>query len=216
MMEYNTLGVMLRTVRCRLFGRADIVRWADVASFDQDWEERMRLVAELVPKGTRVIEFGAGNRKLQSYLDPSCSYVASDLVERGADTVVLDLSSRPLPDLAPVNVDVAVFAGVIEYITDLHSFVRWLADQVEICVASYECAHSRSLTLSRIRETVQRLGAGWVNTFTEAEFVEIFRSAGFALVETRDWHSADGDERIFVFRTLASEGRIVTGERLGP
>jgi hypothetical protein len=93
-----------------------------------------------------------------------------------------------------------VFAGVIEYIADLHSFVAWLAQQVSTCIASYECAHTRPQSVDRVRETIRRTGAGWVNTFREDEFVEIFRSAAFRAVDARDWHTPNGSERIFVFR----------------
>ena len=98
-MEYNTVGLMLRTLRCRLLGRADISRWRNAEAFGDDWKERTLLIARLVPKGTRVIEFGAGKRNLESQLDRSCTYIPSDLVSRGPGTLVLDLNARPWPNL---------------------------------------------------------------------------------------------------------------------
>jgi hypothetical protein len=198
-MEYNTLGVIFRTLRCRWFGRADIMRWQNASGFD-DWGERTRLIARLVPHGTRVIEFGAGGRALEGQLDASCVYLPSDIINRGANTLILDLNVRPLPDLRALQLDVAVLAGVVEYLADFHSFADWLSQQVRMCIVSYECAHTQPGSFDRVRETIRRTGAGWVNTFDEDEFVEVFRSAGFTVKDTRDWHTPSGSERIFVFR----------------
>jgi hypothetical protein len=207
-MKYYTFGVFFRTVRCRLFGQTDLARWMDTSNFDTDWEERTRLMARIVPKHSRVIEFGAGKRQLESYLDPSCSYVPSDVIDRGGNTIVLDLNSRPLPDLTHLKLDVAVFAGVLEYISDLDSVVLWLSDQVAMCVASYGCAHTRPRTVGRFKETIRRTGAGWINTFTEDALVQTFGAGGFVLTETHNWHVSDSSERIFVFNADASRRDI--------
>jgi hypothetical protein len=191
---------MLRTLRCRLLGAADTARWGNAEAFD-DWKERTLLIAQLIPRGTRVIEFGAGKRNLESQLDTSCTYIPSDLVSRGPGTLVLDLNTRPLPNLRELKLDVAVLAGVIEYISAPRSFVSWLSQQVTMCIASYGCARTRARTLGRVSETIRRTGAGWVNTFTEDELIEIFCSAGFTLTDMRDWHTMGGSERIFVFRS---------------
>ena len=203
-MKYNTFEVFFRTLRCRLFGKTDFARWIDTSNYDAEWEERIQLISRVVPKHTRVIEFGAGKRQLESYLDPTCTYFPSDLVARGGNTIVLDLNSRPLPDLSHLKLDVAVFAGVLEYISDLDSVVPWLSHQVAMCVASYGCAHTRPRTIGRFKETIRRTGAGWINTFTEDALVQTFGAGGFILTETHDWHVGDSSERIFVFNTLAS------------
>jgi hypothetical protein len=199
-MKYNTFGVFLRTLRSRLFGQTDLARWIDTSNFDAEWEERTQLIARIVPKHTRVIEFGAGKRQLESYLDPTCSYFPSDLVDRGGNTIVLDLNSRPLPDLSHLKLDVAVFAGVLEYISELDSVVLWLSYQVAMCIASYGCAHTQPRTIDRFNETIRRTGAGWINTFTEDALVQTFGAGGFILTETHDWHVGDSSERIFVFK----------------
>jgi len=208
MMDYNTPGVFVRTLRCRLFRQTDLGRWIDTSNFDPAWEERTRLIAPLVPNQSRVIEFGAGKRQLESYLDPSCSYIPSDVIDRGGNTIVLDLNSRPLPDLSDLKFDVAVFAGVLEYIFDLDSLVLWLSSQVAMCVASYECADTRPKTLGRFRETIRRTAAGWLNTFTEDALVQTFGAGGFILTETHDWYVSEGSERIFVFNAVARRATL--------
>jgi hypothetical protein len=207
-MKYKTLGIFLRTAKCRLFRQTDFARWIDTSDFDADWEERTRVLARVVPKHRRVIEFGAGKRQLESYLDPSCSYIPSDIVDRRGNTIVLDLNSGPLPDLRYLRLDVAVFGGVLEYVSDLESVVLWLPHQVAMCIASYGCARSRPRTVGRFKETIRRTSAGWINTFTENDLVQIFGAAGYILAETHDWEVAESSERIFVFDAAARRRNI--------
>ena len=128
--------VLLSSLGGMLGRRPDVSRWERESSFEEEWEERTRIMARLVPMGSRVIEFGAGSRKMAHHLDPSCTYVASDVVDRGPGTLVWDLNARPLPDLSPLKVDVAIFGGVLEYLVSLEPIARWLARHVTTCIAS--------------------------------------------------------------------------------
>jgi hypothetical protein len=199
-MEYNTFGIVLRTLRCRWFGKTDLERWRDSRSFDAAWEERAKLIARLVPKNSRVIDFGAGRRTLEKHLDQSCSYIPSDIVTRGSDTIVFDLNQRPLPDLSYLNLQVATLAGVVEYINDLPFFVHWLGRQTRGCIVSYECAQNAAGSLGRFLENIRRTGSGWVNSYTESELLEIFESGGFEMTDRISWVTIEGEESIFQFR----------------
>ena len=190
----------LKVLRCRLLGRADVERWQDLGNHDVSWEERARLIASVIEPHSRVIEFGAGSRKLEKYLNRTCAYTPSDLVERGVGSFVCDLNSRPLPDLFDTRVNVAVFAGVLEYLRDLPTIPRWLARYVPTCIASYECATTPPRTIKRMRETIARAGIGWVNTYGRDEFLGLFAAAGFTCAQTLIWTHPEGPEPIFVFR----------------
>src|SRR6185312_6627264 len=87
--------------------KTDYSRWANARSIYSSWEPRTEMAADLVPNHSRVIEFGAARRALEKYLDPSCVYTASDLVDRGLGTIVCDLNERPLPHLSADPYDVA-------------------------------------------------------------------------------------------------------------
>jgi hypothetical protein len=184
----------------RWLARTDVARWADLGRHDPAWDARTRRIGALVPKGARVVEFGAGRRQLEACLDASCRYVPSDLVSRGPDTLVLDLNRRPLPDLSPLKLDAAVFGGVLEYVGDLRTLVGWVARHVALCIASYECAATRPGTVGRLREAVDRATMGWVNSYTEDALVALFRAAGFTGWDSVDFSGPDGDGRIFLFR----------------
>jgi hypothetical protein len=94
-------------------------RWADTSNFASDWDERSRLIAEMIPAGSRVLDIGAGRQQLRGFLDPSSFYVGSDVVARDAAMLVIDLNARPLPTLRQFRFDVAVLAGVIEYVSQV-------------------------------------------------------------------------------------------------
>jgi hypothetical protein len=196
---YRDVGLFLRTVRCRLTGKADVARWANIGNHEPSWEERTRLIAGLIPPGSRVIEFGAGRMALEGLLDAESRYVPSDLVSRRPGTVVCDLNARPLPDLRSVSPQVAVFAGVLEYLTDVPAVAAWLAGFVDVCIVSYECARSHPGSFHRIRETFTRTWSGWVSTYDEPTLIRVFDEAGFILARKALWVTPDGDEPIFLF-----------------
>jgi hypothetical protein len=196
---YGSWRLGAATFYRQLRARSDVSRWSSLDSFDPSWGSRAELIAELVPEGSRVIEFGAGRRQLEALLPHGCTYIPSDLVDRGPGTLVVDLDDRPLPDLARLAPDLAVFAGVFEYLHHFADIPRWLAAQVPTCIASYECASSRAGTFARLRERSARLRNGWATTYTERELVDLFVAAGWDCSERRTWTTPDGDERIFVF-----------------
>jgi hypothetical protein len=187
----------------RSLGRSDYKRWGNPENLEEWWESRTQQLARMIPTGTRVIEFGAGRRRLEAFLDPSCTYIASDLVERGPGTFLCDLNRRPLPDLRPLAPQVAVFAGVLEYVRDLPAVVEWLAAHVTSCVASYAVAHPSRL-VRKLAAGVRRTYYGYMNAYGEADLVALFARGGFACRQTDSWN----DQRLFLFtRTPSAETR---------
>jgi len=194
------LPIVARSLLCRFFGWSDTSRWSTAAELSPEWDERTKLLARLIPPRAHVIEFGAGRRQIEPYLPQDCTYVPSDFIDRGAGTFICDLNRRPLPDLTPLGVDTAVFGGVLEYIQNVPSLVQWLSRQVRCCVATYECARTRRADLRRLPEYLDRARAGWVNTFSEDEFVELFNQHRFVMAHRELWRTQDGDEPLFFFQ----------------
>jgi hypothetical protein len=178
-----------------VLGKTDYKRWADPRSLEAWWEPRTERVAALVPNHCRVIEFGAGNRRLEEYLDPSCTYVASDIIDRGAETIICDLNRRPLPDLDADTYDVAVLIGVLEYLRDVPSVLDWLARQVPSCVVSYVCVDDRRYSLRGMNESFRRMKMGWMNNYREEEIRSLFHHRGFVSVREDSWEN----NRLFLF-----------------
>ncbi|MCI0463886.1 MAG: class I SAM-dependent methyltransferase, partial [Gemmataceae bacterium] len=197
---------VLRNLAHRALRRSDRRRWADERNLEVWWVARTEKIARLVPQGSRVIEFGAGRRQLEKLLDPTCAYVPSDLVERGPGTFVCDLNRRPLPDLGPLNVDTAVFGGVLEYIHDLGSLLEWLAGHVSCCVASYTCVPPAQSAAAAAKDRIDRLYYGYMNGYHEEELLELFRRAGFACVAQDSWTT----QSLFRFVKLRRETASAT------
>ncbi len=184
-----------KTAALKLFRRSDYKRWVNSDNYFAWWAARTEAMGRYIPEGSRVIEFGAGSRSLESYLAPNCSYIPSDLVDRGPGTVVCDLNKRPLPDLANLMAQVAVFAGVLEYLDHLPSLIEWLSGQVVVCVASYECIESRPWTARRMAEILHRASNGYMSYYTESQLIALFEKNGFVCTNKDSWR----DQRLFVF-----------------
>ena len=142
-----------------------------------------------------MIEFGAGRRQLETFLDRSCTYIASDLVDRGPGTIICDLNQRPLPDLRSVKAEVAVFSGVLEYVRDLESLIKWLSEQFSCCVASYTYVPRHQNAIQKMRDRFDRLYYGYMHSYTEEELENLFNRWGFVCTTKDTWTS----QRIFLF-----------------
>ncbi|MFG1930768.1 class I SAM-dependent methyltransferase [Mycobacterium sp. NPDC048908] len=175
--------------------KTDYDRWADPRSIYASWESRTEMAAALVPNHSRVIEFGAATRVLERFLDPSCTYTASDLVDRGPGTIVCDLNERPLPELGADSYDVAVIMGVLEYVRDVPSVLDWLTNHFPLCVLSYACTRTTGNRLRSRLETIGRLNHGWMNSYCADELRTLFDERGFVLQRDEPWK----DQRVFVF-----------------
>lgn len=186
---------VVRNLAHRLLNQSDYPRWTNLVNYEAWWDSRSEKIARLIPPTSRVIEFGAGRRQLEKFLDPTCTYIPSDLVERGPGTFVCDLNRRPLPGLSHLNVDTAVFSGVLEYIQDLESLVEWLARHVSLCVVSYACVLPRKVTVQRFRDRLYRFYHGYMNSYEEEELVDLFRRSGFNCIARDPWTS----QRVFLF-----------------
>jgi hypothetical protein len=194
--------MVLRTLATRVFRISDHKRWRDLGNHDVTWDKRTRAIGELIPSGSHVVEFGAGRCQLRHWLPGDCTYLPSDIVDRGSGAWQCDLNRRRLPQLerrAPIQV--AVFSGVLEYVVDVRGVLAWLAPHVDRIVVSYNPATQATGPGNRLQMAAARLSAGWVNSFTDAELRACFRDASFHLVNSC---AVDGerDERIYVFARL--------------
>ena len=170
----------------KYFGKADYRRWSDHNSLSPVWNPRTNLIAEMIPSGSSVLEFGCGRMVLKDYLSAGCNYTGSDLVDRGDGTIVCNLNAPNLPLFA--NHQYAVFSGVLEYVNDLPSVISHIGKFVDTIIASY-------VTLEFVSGRLSRRSVGWVNDFTNEEFVNLFSLCGFRLDCEENW----GGQKIFRF-----------------
>ncbi len=201
---HGTLHI-IKTALMKLTGRTDYNRWANLENYLAWWQPRTEKVAKLIPNGTRVLEFGAGNRHLESLLAKDCEYIPSDLVDRGPGTVICDLNKRPLPDLSYLMAHVGVFVGVLEYISDLPTLIEWLSTQVLFCVVSYDCIKTSTIGPRRLAELIRRAYHGYMSYYTQRELILLFERNGFSCTKTESWHN----QELFAFSKAASADAAV-------
>jgi hypothetical protein len=198
---------VVRNVVLKLQKRADYRRWTSPDGLQHWWDERTRLIAAMIPPGTRVIEFGCGRRVLERHLPRGCTYVPSDIVQRGPDTVLCDLNASPLPDLRHLHLQVAVFSGVLEYVEDVGLVARWLAGHgIRMCIASYDARPASLGLVGSFRERARRLQNGYMSALTEADLLRCFAVARMRCVEVRRWTH----QGVYVF-VLEAKSNTVDG-----
>ena len=187
LMAGHTLHRGFRVAFQRLRGRADYARWSDPVNLERWWETRTQKLASLVPPHSRVVEFGAGRERLRAYLPPGCEYFPSDLTRRSAGTILCDLNTRPLPDLRHLSADIAIFGGVLEYLTDVRGVVAWLATQVPQVIVSYDHPKQRARTIRRLVERMRRFYFGYMNDISLETLIASFDREGFRCTATDVW-----------------------------
>ncbi len=153
-------------------------RWSNPNSFSAEWDERTTIIANMIARGSSVLEFGCGNQRLVDFLPENCTYQPSDIVARSPQTLVCDLN-KSFPKLEK-KYDVIVFSGVLEYIADLPQLMEQVRANCGECIASYACTDQLDCIATRIR-------SGWINHISENAFLAIIKKADFTVVEKKTW-----------------------------
>lgn len=182
----------------------DFERWQDPSSLRPDWDERTRLIADLIPDGSSVVEFGAARLVLPRYLGQTCTYQPVDLVKRSDDTLVFDLNG-PLPAL-PRRYDYAVFSGVLEYVEDIDRVMRWLPGVANQIIFSYAVTDFLSDPVTRRRN-------GWINSFSDADVRKLIKKSGLSCLSTQRWREQLVYQCRFVTTSAAAQPSQVRSSR---
>lgn len=161
----------------------DIPRWSDPAKLHEEWDVRTVQMAQWVPPHSRVLEFGAARMVLRDHLPEGCVYIPSDVVDRGAGTMVCDLNSADWPKFP--EVDVIFFAGVLEYLTDVRSVLARLEPLCRTMVISYAVHWYDSAESVKIRTDL-----GWINHLTWPQLELMFRETGFKVGRIARWNES--------------------------
>lgn len=87
---------LARTAVFHALRTSDRSKW-ERYEFSDQWKFRLQRIAEIIPSGSDVFEFGAGPVGLEPFLNPSCRLTSSDIVERKPGMMTIDLNRHPLP-----------------------------------------------------------------------------------------------------------------------
>lgn len=150
-------------------------RWSGTTNLSPNWEERTEIISKYIKPNSDVIEFGAGLMFAKKYLPEDCSYTPSDLVDRGAGTIICDLNDMDLPEFK--KYDVAIFSGVLEYILDVERLISHLSQSIETILTSY----------ATLDKNKRNPASQWVNSYTENDFISLFERCGFKNINKTYW-----------------------------
>ena len=160
----------------------DRERWERTARELPRWNARNRLIADLIPPGSAVVDLGSGARTLGEMLPEGCRYTPVDLVASPGG-IVCDFNAGEFPDL-PEPVDIAVCSGVLEYLTDLPGFLRRLPVLAPRAIVSYAVWRPYQTRAGRRR-------AGWVSDLVRAELESALAGAGLRHHDLAVWGGQD-------------------------
>lgn len=172
----------------------DRQRWGDPSSYNPEWGERSRIAAALVPDRVSVLEIGVGTGAFRDQIAGRTNYLGADLQPLDPASIALDLDSDPVP--APF--DYAVLLGVFGYLHHPQAAAKKLCDAAAHIVVSY-CCRRPELEPHAVSESWQR--RKWVNSFTRAEFIDLFTRHGHELTSSVPFNATDEFEQyVMVFR----------------
>jgi hypothetical protein len=77
----------------------NLKRRQSIHSKSRKWRGRYKLISKHIFPDDSVIEFCYGGMVLRDYLDPTCAYQPSDLIDRNNDCLVVELNKNLPEDL---------------------------------------------------------------------------------------------------------------------
>jgi hypothetical protein len=156
---------------------SDVKRWSNIDSYNEVWNTRTKLIASLIEPNVSIIEFGAGLNPVSKYLPDTNHYTITDFVNKeGFVCMQYDLNANKMVDFG--NYDYAVFSGVLEYILNLPSKIKYISTRCKNIITSYS-------TINNYPDG--RVERGWVNSYTDDEFIKLFNDANMELVHFELW-----------------------------
>lgn len=158
--------------------RTQVDFWSQdlLRSANESWERRAASAATFIPPGSRVLDIGCGDMKMERNLPEGCSYLPMDVSARDERTIVVDLNRQRLPKVAA---DFVVALGLLEYIFDVPKLLRQIARQIPQGLFSY---HPLEKTPGR-----DRLAMNWVNALNSPEIIALFKQAGYRQITVHEY-----------------------------
>jgi len=99
------------------------------------WEDRSRLIGNLIPSHTSVIDIGGGFEHLKKFLKEATIYKAIDIKPCTKQTIVADFNKNEYPKVG--NFNYVVCQGVIEYIKNVDNFLNKMKQYGDIMIITY-------------------------------------------------------------------------------
>ena len=168
-------------------------RWADPANLSPAWDGRAARVAERIPRGTHVLDVGAGAMALRRFLDRSVRYTPADIVAREPGCLVVDLNQGQFPE---GQYDYVTMLGVLEYVHDVAAVLRCARRAAPRAIFTY--------SLYSGEERDARRALGWFNDYTARELTTLLAESGWQVTSLE---AIENNQVILTCRDGASSGQ---------
>jgi len=138
------------------------------------WKQRAEVVAKMIPKNTVLLDIGCGCSEITEFLDPSVTYIASDIVVRPnvKYTYVCNFNQGQLPNVK--NVTMISLLGVSPYSCNLEVFMS--------AIRTYDVPVIMTYIPSDFRHGNEMGSQFDVNEATQRQLEAAIVSAGFKIV----------------------------------
>lgn len=138
-------------------------------------EGRVALIAGLLPDGIgSVADYGEGRSALRKYLKDTVNYYPFDYKKRTAETVLCDFDKDELP---AIHTEASVCTATLVFLEKAEQLIAHLCEMTEhTIIVSY-------VTTDIFPEKRGRRTSGYLNDYTEKEWIDFFQSRGFLLQE---------------------------------
>jgi hypothetical protein len=144
--------------------------WKDIEYFDHSWINRIRMMANFLPRNVSVMDLGCGKMWLKD-IHPLSEYIPVDYCDRGPGTLLHDFNRKEFPDK---SAEYSFVSGCLEYIEDPEWFVSEIARTSKACILSY-------CTTDNIADRKTRRKYCWVNDLSRADIIRLFKSVNMHL-----------------------------------
>ena len=138
--------------------------------------QRARMAAFQIPKGSSVLDVGAGSLVLKRFLRPGIRYQPCDLYSRGPGCLVADLNAGEFPT---GDFDWVTMLGVLQFLND----PAWAVAQCRLVARSAIFSYSPTINETPTPgEIAWRRNEGWVNEYNRKQYMQIVSDAGWDVV----------------------------------
>ena len=159
----------------KLTGGTDRARWFDVeGSWGVRNPARSQIAAKHIPRGSRVLDLGAGTMILKEFLSEDCSYQPCDLFSRCPGCIVADFNNGDFP--IEDQYDWVTLIGLFQFLEDPMALLRKCSGISKNMIVTYSPIIHERLTQ---KELLWRRGEGWNNHYTLKEYIAIVAESGW-------------------------------------